>query len=134
MNKERYALRVFQFTPVITSLVLWVHEILYYIGIDLQIAENTVKLNIVPAIALVYLSKRLKFCWLHKILTYYTLWVSLCITYNDIWGFKRTLEFHQIAIIATGAILFILMLTKMRKFINNCIPKPKNDDRINKNN
>lgn len=120
-NKTLFILAV-QYIPVLMAFGLWLHEVLMLLGIHLKVAQNIMSLDVIPALLLLIVSHHFKFCALHKSLLLYTLFVSLCIWYNESFGFNLYERGCRIGVVVVGVGIFVYYLCHIKRFYKNCCP------------
>lgn len=108
--------------PVLMASGLWLHEILMLFGMELNIANHLLKLDVAPAIILLAVSHLLKFCAIHRWLLVFILYTSLNIWYNENIGFEKSLLMHRLLIIIYGFILLGYYLCNFKKIHNEKCP------------
>jgi hypothetical protein len=62
------------------------------------------------------MSKMLKFCFIHKAFTIYSLTVDLCINFENYFGFGDALKMIQFTAFIVGTCLFVLLLCKLKQY------------------
>ena len=123
LSTSDYKLVLFyiKYIPIIMFLLMFIHIGLLLMEINLGIADTIVGCAIIPSLLILSISKLLKFCWLHKSLTIYSLIVDLCINWEKYIGFGSLLYPLRILIFSIGIILLCLLLSKLRSYNTKCI-------------
>ena len=109
-----------KYIPIIMFLIMWIHTGLLIIEIDGPCADTIAGSAIIPSILIFSMSHLFKFCYIHKLLTVYSLAVDLCINFQRYIGFGYTLNIFRILMFIIGTILFFLLLCKFKKYRHNC--------------
>lgn len=107
--------------PVAMFLVMWIHTGFLLFNIKLPIADTIAGSALFPSILILCISRMLKFCWLHKSLTIYSLLVDLCINYQRYIGFKHFLFEHRLMYFIIGLSLFMCLILHLNKYFKNCV-------------
>ena len=110
-----------KYIPVVMFLLMWMYTIFALLGVNFWIADTIVGCSILPSILIFSLSQVFHFCYLHKLLTGYSLTVDVLINIDKYFGFGSALLSIQIFVGIAGLVLFILLLFKIDKFRNKCI-------------
>lgn len=126
MNNKRHTLLALKYMPVLTSGMMFVHIVLTIMGHNYKLADCLGGLSLLPAIILLLVSHALRYCWLHKLLTLYTLFVSMCIDYNKIFGFEKYYKEHLYMSFFFGIVVLCLFIWKRKKFTENCCGYERN--------
>ena len=109
-----------KYIPIIMFLIMWIHTGLLILGINGPCADTIAGSAIIPSILIFSMSHLFKFCYIHKLLTIYSLAVDLCINFQRYIGFGYTLNIFRIIIFILGTILFFLLLLKFKKYRYKC--------------
>lgn len=109
-----------KYIPIIMFLIMWIHTGLLIIGIDGPCADTIAGSAIIPSILIFSMSHIFKFCYIHKLLTIYSLAVDLCINFQRYIGFSYTLNIFRIIMFVLGTIIFFLLLLKFKKYRYKC--------------
>lgn len=109
-----------KYIPIIMFLIMWIHTGLLILGIDGPCADTIAGSAIIPSILIFSMSHIFKFCYIHKLLTIYSLVVDLCINFQRYIGFGYTLNIFRIIMFILGTILFFLLLFKFKKYRYKC--------------
>ena len=109
-----------KYIPIIMFLIMWIHTGLLILGIDGPCADTIAGSAIIPSILIFSMSHLFKFCYIHKLLTIYSLAVDLCINFQRYVGFSYLVEEFRILMFIIGTILFFLLLCKFKKYRHNC--------------
>ncbi len=107
--------------PVAIFLVMWLHTGFLLFNIKLPIADTIAGSALFPSILILSISRMLKFCWLHKSLTIYSLLVDLCINYQRYIGFKHFLFYHRLMYFSIGCIIFICLMYNIKQYFKGCV-------------
>ena len=99
---------------------MWIHTGLLIFGINGPCADTIAGSAIIPSILIFSMSHLFKFCYIHKLLTIYSLAVDLCINFQRYIGFGYTLNIFRIIMFILGTILFFLLLFKFKKYRYKC--------------
>lgn len=99
---------------------MWIHTGLLIFGINGPCADTIAGSAIIPSILIFSMSHLFKFCYIHKLLTIYSLAVDLCINFQRYVGFGYTLNIFRIIMFILGTILFLLLLFKFKKYRYKC--------------
>ena len=99
---------------------MWFHTGLLIFGINGPCADTIAGSAIIPSILIFSMSHLFKFCYIHKLLTVYSLAVDLCINFHRLIGFGYLVEEFRILMFIIGTILFFLLLCKFKKYRHNC--------------
>ena len=109
-----------KYIPVLMFLIMWLHTGLLIFEIDGPCADTIAGSAIIPSILIFSMSHIFKFCYIHKLLTVYSLAVDLCINFQRLIGFGYIIEEFRILIFIIGTILFFLLLLKFKKYRYKC--------------
>ena len=109
-----------KYIPIIMFLIMWFHTGLLIIGVNGPFADTIAGSAIIPSILIFSMSHLFKFCYIHKLLTIYSLAVDLCINFQRYVGFGYTLNIFRIIMFILGTILFFLLLFKFKKYRYKC--------------
>ena len=109
-----------KYIPVIMFLIMWIHIGLLILGINGPCADVIAGSAIIPSILIFSMSNLFKFCYIHKLLTVYSLTVDLCINFHRLIGFDSLVEELRILMFIIGTILFFLLLLKFKKYRYKC--------------
>ena len=109
-----------KYIPIIMFLIMWIHTGLLIFGINRPCADVIAGSAIIPSILIFSMSHLFKFCYIHKLLTIYSLTVDLCINFQRYVGFGYTLNIFRIIMFILGTILFFLLLFKFKKYRYKC--------------
>ena len=88
-----------KYIPIIMFLIMWIHTGLLIFGINGPCADTIAGSAIIPSILIFSISHLFKFCYIHKLLTIYSLTVDLCINFQRYVGFSYTLNIFRIIIL-----------------------------------
>ena len=109
-----------KYIPIIMFLIMWLHTGLLILGINGPCADTIAGSAIIPSILIFSMSHLFKFCYIHKLLTIYSLAVDLCINFQRYIGFGCTLNIFRVIMFIIGTILFFLLLVKFNKYRYRC--------------
>ena len=109
-----------KYIPIIMFLIMWLHTGLLIFGINGLCTDTIAGSAIIPSILIFSMSHLFKFCYIHKLLTIYSLAVDLCINFQRYIGFGYTLNIFRIIMFILGTILFFLLLFKFKKYRYKC--------------
>ena len=109
-----------KYIPIIMFLIMWIHTGLLIFEIDGPCADVIAGSAIIPSILIFSMSHIFKFCYIHKLLTVYSLAVDLCINFQRLIGFGYIVEELRILMFIIGTILFFLLLLKFKKYRYKC--------------
>ena len=109
-----------KYIPVLMFLIMWLHTGLLIFGINGPCADTIAGSAIIPSILIFSMSHIFKFCYIHKLLTVYSLAVDLCINFQRLIGFGCLIEEFRILMFIIGTILFFLLLLKFKKYRYKC--------------
>ena len=109
-----------KYIPIIMFLIMWIHTGLLIFGINGPCADTIAGSAIIPSILIFSMSHIFKFCYIHKLLTVYSLAVDLCINFQRLIGFGYLVEEFRILMFTLGIILFFLLLLKFKKYRYKC--------------
>lgn len=109
-----------KYIPVIMFIIMWVHTGLLILGISGPFADTIAGSAIIPSILILAMSQLFQFCYIHKILTLYSLSVDLCINYNRYIGFENILDISRIIMFIIGTIVFVLLVIKFNNYRKKC--------------
>lgn len=123
LSTSDYKLVLFciKYIPVIMFLIMFIHTGLLLMGINLGIADTIVGCAIIPSLLILSISKLLKFCWLHKSLTIYSLIVDLCVNWEKYIGFGDVVYPLRMLIFGIGVIFLGLLLVKLKSYNTKCV-------------
>ena len=107
--------------PVAMFLIMWLHTGLLLFNIKLPIADTIAGSALFPSILILSISRMLKFCWIHKSLTIYSLLVDTCINYHRYIGFSNLLFYHRLMYFIVGLVLFIFLAFNFNKYLKGCV-------------
>ena len=109
-----------KYIPIIMFLIMWIHTGLLILGIDGPCADTIAGSAIIPSILIFSMSHIFKFCYIHKLLTVYSLAIDLCINFQRYIGFGCIIKEVRIVMFIIGTILFFLLLFKFNKYRYKC--------------
>lgn len=109
-----------KYIPVMMFIIMWVHTGLLILNVSGPFADTIAGSAIIPSILILAMSQMFKFCYIHKILTLYSLSIDLCINYHRYIGFGSLLQLSRIFMFVVGTIIFILLLVKFNNYRKKC--------------
>ena len=121
LSRYKITLLMVKYLPLLMFLIMWIHVILLLLGINSPIAITVAGSAILPSIFILCISTSLKFCYLHKSLTIYSLVVDLCINFENYIGFGILLFPIRLLCFIFGLILFFILIFNFRQYNRNCI-------------
>ena len=116
----KFGILTIKYIPIIMFLIMWIHTGLLIIDINGPCADTIAGSAIIPSILIFSMSHIFKFCYIHKLLTVYSLAVDLCINFQRYIGFGCTLNIFRTIMFILGTILFFLLLVKFNKYRYKC--------------
>ena len=116
----KFGILTIKYIPIIMFLIMWIHTGLLILGIDRPCADTIAGSAIIPSILIFSMSHIFKFCYIHKLLTVYSLAVDLCINFQRLIGFGYIVEELRVLMFIIGTILFFLLLLKFKKYRYKC--------------
>lgn len=119
-SNYKVGLFILKYSPIVMALIMYIHTILHFFGINLPIATTIAGSAIIPSIIIFSMSNMLHFCYIHRSFTIYSLSVDLCINYENYFGFGSALRIIQIITFVIGTFLFILLLCKLKLYHYRC--------------
>lgn len=125
MDKLEYSnykigLLALKYTPIIMFLIMWVHTGLSVFGINGPCADIIAGSAIIPSILILTISNLFKFCYLHKMLTIYSLCIDLCINFNRYIGFGNYLQYIRFIMFYIGIIILTILVLKFNNYKEKC--------------
>ena len=99
---------------------MWIHTGLLVFDIDGPCADTIAGSAIIPSILILAISNIFKFCYIHKILTIYSLSIDLCINFQRYIGFGDLLFILRLVMFFIGIIIIILLIIKFNHYRHNC--------------
>lgn len=114
--KVKLATVVLKYIPILTAFLMMVHALFLILGKHFIFAECLSSLALLPAIVIYFVSDALKFCWLHKSFTLYTLVVDGCIKIQRYFNFGEYLTISRIIVLFIGLILFSILIINFKKY------------------
>lgn len=116
----KFGILTIKYIPIIMFLIMWIHTGLLILGINGPCADTIAGSAIIPSILIFSMSHLFKFCYIHKLLTIYSLAVDLCINFQRYIGFRNIIEEMRFIMFILGTILFFLLLFKFKKYRYRC--------------
>lgn len=109
-----------KYIPVMMFIIMWIHTGLLIFGINGPFADTIAGSALIPSILILTISKLFKFCYLHKILTFYSLCIDLCMNFNRYIGFGKSVQEIRVLMFSIGIVIFIILLLKFDSYKNKC--------------
>ena len=116
----KLGLVLLKYIPIIMFFIMWIHTGLLVFDIDGPCADTIVGSAIIPSILILAISNIFKFCYIHKILTIYSLSIDLCINFQRYIGFGDLLFILRLVMFFIGIIIIILLIIKFNHYRHNC--------------
>lgn len=125
MSKIEYGdyklgLVLLKYIPIIMFFIMWIHTGLLVFDINGPCADTIAGSAIIPSILILAISNIFKFCYIHKILTIYSLSIDLCINFQRYIGFGDLLFILRLVMFFIGIIIIILLIIKFNHYRHNC--------------
>ena len=125
MSKIEYGdyklgLVLLKYIPIIMFFIMWIHTGLLVFNINGPCADTIAGSAIIPSILILAISNIFKFCYIHKILTIYSLSIDLCINFQRYIGFGDLLFILRLVMFFIGIIIIILLIIKFNHYRHNC--------------
>ena len=125
MSKIEYGdyklgLVLLKYIPIIMFFIMWIHTGLLVFDIDGPCADTIAGSAIIPSILILAISNIFKFCYIHKILTIYSLSIDLCINFQRYIGFGDLLFILRLVMFFIRIIVIILLIIKFNHYRYNC--------------
>lgn len=125
MSKIEYGdyklgLVLLKYIPIIMFFIMWIHTGLLVFDINGPFADTIAGSAIIPSILILAISNIFKFCYIHKILTIYSLSIDLCINFQRYIGFGDLLFILRLVMFFIGIIIIILLIIKFNHYRHNC--------------
>lgn len=116
----KLGLVLLKYIPIIMFFIMWIHTGLLVFDIDGPCADTIAGSAIIPSILILAISNIFKFCYIHKILTIYSLSIDLCINFQRYIGFGDLLFILRLVMFFIGIIVIILLIIKFNHYRHNC--------------
>lgn len=116
----KIGLLALKYIPVIMFLIMWVHTGLSVFGINGPCADTVAGSAIIPSILILTISNLFKFCYLHKMLTIYSLCIDLCINFNRYIGFGDWLYPMRAIMFCMGIVILVILILKFNSYKEKC--------------
>lgn len=130
-SQYKVGLIILKYAPILMAIIMYIHTILAYNGINLPIATTVAGSAIIPSVIILSISEMLKFCYIHKSFTIYSLITDLCVNYENYFGFGIFLREVQFLAIIAGTILFCILSFRCKQYhYKCCVIKENNPLRI----
>ena len=122
INYEDYkiGLLALKYIPVIMFIIMLVHTGLLVFNINGPCADTVAGSAIIPSILILTISNMFKFCYLHKMLTLYSLGIDLCMNFHRYIGFGLWLLYARVFMFGIGLIILTILIVKFKSYRNNC--------------
>lgn len=91
-SQYKVGLIILKYAPILMAIIMYIHTILAYNGINLPVATTVAGSAIIPSVIILSISEMLKFCYIHKSFTIYSLITDLCVNYENYFGFGTLLR------------------------------------------
>lgn len=101
---------IIKWTPIIFTFGLTVHCFLMMFGINVQVLSYLCMTPPIGAILFLYLSHKLKLCWIHKSMVGYVLTISICDILYRHGAFDDTLFQWSLGMFLVGLFLCITLI------------------------
>lgn len=118
--KYKIGLLSLKYIPVLMAFIMWIHTIFMLFDIHLSFTQTLAGSAIIPSILILSMSSMFRFCYLHKLLTLYSLLIDLCINYNKYVGFGYVRYEAYFIEFALGLILMVLLVSKLDCYSKRC--------------
>ena len=116
----KLGLVLLKYIPIIMFFIMWIHTGLLVFDINGPCADTIAGSAIIPSILILAISNIFKFCYIHKILTIYSLSIDLCINFQRYIGFGDLLFILRLVMFFIGIIIIILLIIKFNHYRHNC--------------
>lgn len=122
INYEEYkiGLIALKYIPVLMFVIMLMHTGFLIFGLNGPCADTIAGSAVIPSIIILAISNMFKFCYLHKLLTLYSLSIDLCINFQRYIGFGIYLHFVRYIMFIFGIIILCILIFKFNKYKTNC--------------
>lgn len=122
INYEDYKLGLIalKYIPVLMFMIMLIHTGFLVFGMNGPCADTIAGSAVIPSILILAISNMFKFCYLHKLLTLYSLSVDLCMNFQRYIGFGIYLNFARYIMFIFGIIILCILIFKFNKYKTNC--------------
>lgn len=101
-------------------MMMYVHVALLILGINPPVADKFAGMSVIGTAVAYEASRDLGFCWLHKMMIFYTLVIDTCIWLQRNWGFGELRDELQVLAFIWGTVIFVTLLIHRKKFCHEC--------------
>lgn len=125
MSKIKYedykiGLIALKYIPVLMFVIMLMHTGFLIFGLNGPCADTIAGSAVISSILILAISNMFKFCYLHKLLTLYSLSVDLCMNFQRYIGFGIYLNFARYIMFIFGIIILCILIFKFNKYKTNC--------------
>lgn len=122
LNYEEYkiGLIALKYIPVLMFIIMLIHTGFLIFDVNGPFADTIAGSAVIPSILILAISNMFKFCYLHKLLTLYSLSVDLCMNFQRYIGFGIYLNFARYIMFIFGIIILCILIFKFNKYKTNC--------------
>lgn len=122
INYEDYKLGLIalKYIPVLMFMIMLIHTGFLVFGMGGPCADTIAGSAVIPSILILAISNMFKFCYLHKLLTLYSLSIDLCMNFQRYIGFGTYLYFARYTMFTFGIIILCVLIFKFNKYKTNC--------------
>lgn len=122
LNYEEYkiGLIALKYIPVLMFIIMLIHTGFLIFGVNGPFADTIAGSAVIPSILILAISNMFKFCYLHKLLTLYSLSIDLCMNFQRYIGFGIYLNFVKYIMFIFGIIILCILIFKFNKYKTNC--------------
>ena len=122
LNYEEYkiGLIALKYIPVLMFVIMLMHTGFLIFGLNGPCADTIAGSAVIPSILILAISNMFKFCYLHKLLTLYSLSIDLCMNFQRYIGFGIYLHFVRYIMFIFGIIILCILIFKFNKYKTNC--------------
>lgn len=107
-----------KYIPIVSAIFLWVHIVLFVVGIDETIFDHLFDSSIPRAALMLIASYAFGFCCIHRGYVFYNFVTTLAICYNNEYGFSSVaLIASEFVLITSGIALLAWLFIKRIHFI-----------------
>lgn len=122
INYEEYkiGLIALKYIPILMFVIMLMHTGFLIFGLNGPCADTIAGSAVIPSILILAISNMFKFCYLHKLLTLYSLSIDLCMNFQRYIGFGIYLHFVRYIMFIFGIIILCILIFKFNKYKTNC--------------
>ena len=125
MSKLKYeeykiGLIALKYIPVLMFVIMLMHTGFLIFGLNGPCADTIAGSAVIPSILILAISNMFKFCYLHKLLTLYSLSIDLYMNFQRYIGFGIYLHFVRYIMFIFGIIILCILIFKFNKYKTNC--------------